>query len=167
MTMAATATICPCRCSQHDPCCRRCRRCRCRHRPPLLPPLPLPPQTAAVFWLIVVAPQLPLFLPPLPAPLLPLLSADAITTFAAAEITSHIPSTAAATVVACFTAVTTSSLIPLNTANVFAAQTLPLFPSLLHHCLCLRPLCRQRFRNSRHHCRNFPTCRSVGASKGW
>jgi hypothetical protein len=140
-------------------------------------PPPLPP-TAAAFWLIVVAPPLPLFPPPLPALPLPLLSADAIATFAAAETIVHIPSaaataaaaaaaTATATAAAFFAAVTTSTLISLTTANVSAVQTLPLFPPPPLNCLCLRRLCRHRFRHGSHHCQKFPTCRSVGTSKGW
>jgi hypothetical protein len=47
--------------------------------------------------LIVVAPLLPLFLPSLPALLLPLLSANTITTVAAAKTTALIPSATAKT----------------------------------------------------------------------
>jgi hypothetical protein len=46
--------------------------------------------------LIVVAPLLPLFPPPLPAPLLLLLFADTITTFATTKTTAQIPSATAA-----------------------------------------------------------------------
>ena len=144
--------------------------------PPLLPlpllPLPLPrlpfsPLLLSRFgWLIVVALLLPLFLPLLSAPPLLMLSGITIATVAAAKTTAPVPSAATAAT-AFFAAVTTSSLFPLPTANVSAVQTLPLILPPPHHCLCLQCLCRHRFRHGSHHCLKLPSCRSVGASKGW
>jgi hypothetical protein len=123
--------------------------------------------TADAFWFLVVATLLPLFPPPLPAPPLPLLSANAIATVAAPQTTAPIPfAVLAAAGGTFFAAVTTSSLILLPTANVSAAQTLPLFPPPLHHCLCFQSLCRHYFCHDSHHCQKLPTCWLVGASKG-
>ena len=121
------------------------------------------------FWLIVVAPPLPLFLPSLSALPLLLLSADAITTVTASKATAPIPSATAAAAAAAgtyFVAITASSLISLPITNVSTAQTLPLFPLPPNHCLCLQCLCQHRFRHGSHHYRKPPTCRSVGASEG-
>ena len=65
-----------------------------------------------------------------------------------------------------FTAVSTSSLFPLPTANVSVAQTLPLFPPPLHHCLGLRHLRCPRFCHGSHHCLKLPTSWLVLAKNG-
>ncbi len=102
----------------------------------------------------------------LPRHCLPLLSADAVYTVAAAT-------TAA---LHChrhhrclfFAAITTSSLFSPPTAYVSAAPPLTLFSLPPHRCLCFRRRLRHCFRHSRrhHHHRKDLTCRSIGASGG-
>jgi hypothetical protein len=108
--------------------------------------------TAAAFWLIVVAPPLPLFPSLLPAQPLPLVSANAI---AMLPPPKSLPLFLPLPPPTFFAAVTTSALIPPPTANVFTVQTIPLFLPLPHHCLCLRCLCHHCFHHGSHHCQNF------------